>query len=75
MGAIVAFTSGNAMVLLIIALGIVVVGYCCAYKFVWDGWASARRAFGGGILNNSAASPNSISEPARRRAWMICDVI
>jgi len=68
MGTIALLTGGNTTVLLIIALGIVVVGaLLLAYKFVL-GWLGKRKAapLERGILNNSAASPNSISEPARR---------
>src|SRR5437899_486441 len=70
MGTIALLTGGNTTVLLIIALGIVVVGaLLLAYKFVL-GWLGKRKAapLERGILNNSAASPNSISEPARRAA-------
>src|SRR2546423_413019 len=68
MGTIYLLTGGNTTVLLIIALGIVLVGaLLVAYKFVL-GWLGKRKAapLERGILNNSAASPNSISEPARR---------
>ena len=68
LGTIALLTGGNTTVLLIIALGIVVVGaMLVAYKFVLK-WLGKRKAapLERGILNNSAASPNSISEPARR---------
>ncbi len=68
MGMIALLTGGNTTVLLIVAMGIVLVGMLLVgYKFVL-GWLRKRKAapLERGILNNSAASPNSISEPARR---------
>src|SRR5256714_15573904 len=68
MGIIAALTGGDAKVLAIVAVGLVFVAMLLvAYKFVL-GWFRKRKAapLERGILNNSAASPNSISEPARR---------
>jgi hypothetical protein len=68
LGGVYAMTGGNVQVVAIIAAGMVIIALMLAGYKVMLGWLRKRRAapLERAILDNSAAAPNSISQPASR---------